>query len=309
MRNRKLTTRRPSKRVTGSRDQTRPVPARRREPSQGRTNGSVYVEVGMPRSKNVVTTAEGIEMEKTNLKTDHPILFKSHLIPSILSEIKDVTRRILVRQPNGKNLSPFFNEELGRGVFVGKNAFDRNWAFNCPYGTKGHLLWVKETFAKLEDLRTNDPRFKVSHTGYKALYKANYPTDRLIHDDGTEMKWRPSIFMPRALSRIDLINKGVRIERIQEITEQDALRDGGWKYPYCPIHKDPIASFKQLWDEINANPRPRLRKIKGKKVVTHYESYPWDKRGRTSPKKYKGKPWIVHHNPFVWRIEFKLKKD
>ena len=41
------------------------------------------------------------------------------------------------------------------------------------------------------------------------------------------------------------------VEQLHEISEEDALADGGWSYFKCPIHKSPVASFKQLWQSIN----------------------------------------------------------
>ncbi len=237
---------------------------------------------------------------------EYPLMFRIELIPRILEGIKDVTRRVIARQPAGTDIQPFYNEKLRRGIFHSSDA-DRGWSFSCPYGRPGDTLWVKETFAKLEDLRTKEPRFKVLHKDHKALYKAEYPTDRLTHDDGTEMKWRPAIFMPRNLSRIDLLNKATRIEHIQDITEQQALRDGGWEYKNCPFHKAPIKSFKYLWDDINAQPKPRYRKINGKKEITHYDSYPWMKGTKT--KTFRGKPWYVYGNPWIFVVEFDKKNQ
>lgn len=64
--------------------------------------------------------------------------------------------------------------------------------------------------------------------------------------------WRSSLFMPRWASHLTLEITAVRVERVRDITEADALAEGGWTYATCPIHKAPEASFAQLWDSINA---------------------------------------------------------
>lgn len=75
-------------------------------------------------------------------------------------------------------------------------------------------------------------------------------------------KWRPAIFMPRHASRLTLEITDVRVELLQDISEENALADGGWKYTNCPVHKNPQESFHLLWDSINGKRHP-------------WESNPW----------------------------------
>ncbi|MDE5878667.1 MAG: hypothetical protein K2G99_01355, partial [Desulfovibrio sp.] len=106
----------------------------------------------------------------------------------------------------------------------------------CPFGLPGDRLWVRETFAELPEL--DGPLF---------------PTDVEYMLAGTPfrwtVKWTPSIHMPRRLARIFLEITEVRVERVQKITEPEALAEG--------IHashtgQGPVEAFQQTWDAIYA---------------------------------------------------------
>lgn len=109
----------------------------------------------------------------------------------------------------------------------------------CPYGQVGDVLWVRETW----------------DFGYPYAYKA----------DGALpiTKWRPSIHMPKAACRLFLRITNVRVERLQDISEEDAIAEGVSRYPKSPIygyknylHEDmycltAVDSFRTLWHSIN----------------------------------------------------------
>lgn len=119
---------------------------------------------------------------------ERPILFSGPMVRAILAGHKTQTRRVVKAAPYG---SP--NHWLA--------------GYPCPYGIAGDRLWVKETFHPMP------------HLNAKAYFRA---TDPLV---GVR-KWKPSIFMPRALSRITLEIVAVRVERLNEISESDALAEG-----------------------------------------------------------------------------------
>ncbi len=119
----------------------------------------------------------------------------------------------------------------------------------CPYGKPGDRLWVRETWA---------PR---AQGGY--WYAAD-PETALFKESWIGFKWRPSIFMPRSASRITLEIIGVRVERLQEISEADALAEGivRWDSPGAHYmfaineagdYNGPTARlvYQGLWDRIN----------------------------------------------------------
>ena len=180
-------------------------------------------------------------------------------------------------------------------------------------GQPGDRIWVRETWAPL--VSGGSPEFNL------ACYQA---TDEF---DG---KWKPSIHMPRWASRYMLEVLSVREERVQDISEADAIAEGieghnestggddyqdYWRdysikeednegYNYFT---DPISSFHSLWDSINAKPKPHYVSFNGCREVGYYISYPWE--DIQERRVYRGKPWIIKGNPPVKVIEFRLIKE
>ena len=137
----------------------------------------------------------------------------------------------------------------------------------------GQILYVRETWAAWSRTIGTIPRI---------LYKADRYTD------AEKIKWRPSIHMPLEAARIFLRLTNVKVQRVQDITDEDARKEG------CKNRED----FHRVWNDCFANPRPV--KIKG--VITHYESYPWEDIHET--RTFCGKPWHVIGNPWVFAYEF-----
>lgn len=176
---------------------------------------------------------------------ERPILFSAPMVRSILSGTKTQTRRMIkgdVKQW----------EDIG--LFITEN--------NCPYGQPGDRLWVREACF------TDDARRIAVYVADGTTYVAHY-------------KRRNSIHMPRWASRITLEVTGVRVERLQAISEADAVAEGieknhngyFWGGPHeaggRKQHADPRLSYRDLWDQING----------------------------------KSAPWAS--NPYVWVVEFK----
>lgn len=129
----------------------------------------------------------------------------------------------------------------------------------CPYGQPGDRLWVRETWALVPQTAYRQS------TGVDQVNKPGCNHDAAVFRAGWERcapsRWRPSIHMPRWASRITLEIVSVRIERLNDISERDALSEGierlsvGFKdYQRtqwnlgCPKH-----SFQTLWESINGN--------------------------------------------------------
>jgi hypothetical protein len=141
---------------------------------------------------------------------ERPILFSAPMVRAILEGRKTQTRRVVkfpakwehdchMRDPmDGKPGDPAWPHCLsGDG---------RYHKMPCPYGQPGDRLWVRETFMPMP------------HLNAKAFYRA---TDPLVGG-----KWKPSIFMPRDLSRLTLEITEIRVERLNAITDEDAGKEG-----------------------------------------------------------------------------------
>lgn len=131
-----------------------------------------------------------------------PILFSTAMVQAILEGRKTQTRRVVKPQPMKDSAAP--HKDGNQWLHMGS-------VYKCPYGQPGDILWVRETWALPQDLDGND-------IGYQ--YKTEY-------GDGSEdWNWKPSIHMPFAAARIFLRIKSVRVERLQGITEEDAIDEG-----------------------------------------------------------------------------------
>ena len=174
---------------------------------------------------------------------ERPILFSAPMVRAILAGTKTQTRRVVKPQPaeRGDNggafmeIIPSLLPSRG-GLFDVRYALDNPRAIRCPYGQPGDRLWVRETFGHFE----RNENFK---PGAEVFYRA----------DGNCLElepWRPSIHMPRWASRITLEITGVRVERLQDISEADAYAEG---IQHCDLWGDgtPRGFYRVLWEQIN----------------------------------------------------------
>jgi len=153
---------------------------------------------------------------------EKPILFNGKMVRAILDGTKTQTRRVM-KFDHHAHVDLLINQ-LGpewTKSHAGKHGCPRS-----PYGYKGDRLWVRETFARKNDLGRET-----------ILYKASLSEEDRIPD---WVKWKPSIFMPRSASRINLVVLSVRAQKLQDITEAEALAEGVGP-----------REFPDLWDSIN----------------------------------------------------------
>ncbi|WP_338659038.1 hypothetical protein [Yersinia intermedia] len=155
---------------------------------------------------------------------EKPILFNAEMVNAILSGRKTQTRRIMKVQPEYPELGlrriieSTNSDDIGKYFWSQSDACGinktRSKAFPCPLGQVGDQLWVREAFAT--GLCTEST----------LAYRATHKTEDLEEGWGETIKWTPSIHMPRWASRINLLITGVRVERLNDISEQDAMAEG-----------------------------------------------------------------------------------
>lgn len=158
---------------------------------------------------------------------EHPILFSTPMVQAILEGRKTQTRRIVKPQP------PLDNEDddilVERDDCMGYPALVASWEgetqihnVKFPYGVEGDILWVRETWRQLIDCTTGE---KAGFT-YCATDEEVAITESLEKRFKSKIKWKPSIHMPKEACRLFLKIKSVRVERLQDISEKDAIAEG-----------------------------------------------------------------------------------
>lgn len=167
---------------------------------------------------------------------EKPILFNAEMVNAILSGRKTQTRRII----SEKTLHLFGVAASAGECHPIELCDQRSQSYYldfCPLGKPGDQLWVREAFAA--GLCTEST----------LAYRATHKTEDLEEGWGETIKWTPSIHMPRWASRINLLITGVRVERLQDISDADASAEG------CKISSmqsgDCLSDmFARLWKSI-----------------------------------------------------------
>lgn len=203
---------------------------------------------------------------------ERPILFSSPMVRALLDGTKTQTRRVMKPQPRRVDGGVPFGDAPAWA-----HAMPGSAVMRCPYGKRGDRLWVREAYRFL-GVHDHVPPREVSSG--PVWYEAQ---DDVPFHPSEFGKLRPSMFMPRWASRITLEVTGVRVERLQDISEADAIAEGVDRFPGLRLDDDaaafnrigpfdndsfPIARYAVLWESING------------------------------PKSWDANPW-------VWAVEFK----
>jgi len=183
---------------------------------------------------------------------ERPILFSAPMVRALLDGSKTQTRRVC--KP-ATTLSAVVEvpDPMERGqVYNGSHFGDEDGAvqFACPYGGIGDRLWVRENFCPIYP---QDPHYNNGRPieyDYQATYQHGYRLGDLI---GKKKKWKPSIHMPRHASRITLQITSVRVERLQDISEADAIAEGVRNSLHLPGGRFARENFEHLWWTINGD--------------------------------------------------------
>jgi len=211
---------------------------------------------------------------------ERPILFSGSMVNAIREGRKTQTRRVVRPQP--EPMSPFAPAALpgdwtwhrgGCSYTVSNSPHGpADIADDCPYGVPGDRLWVREKWRPhwTEELGAcicyvdgslRKPRGLTEYQGHRFMDMIG------DYDENNPSPWRPSIHMPRWACRLVLEVVSVRVERVQEITSDDAGAEGvgsaiwescRWKHP-IGVWPDgegrsvERSNFASLWQEINGN--------------------------------------------------------
>jgi hypothetical protein len=191
-----------------------------------------------------------------------PILFNTEMVMAILAGRKTKTRRLnglkgINENPNDWKLAAATKDHI---TFISNTwkLISIKWKYK-----PGDLLWVRETWTEFVGLEETSKTF---------VYRADGMWENKIHL--VDEKWKPSLLMPKSACRLWLQVKNIRVERLQDITEEDAKAEGVTLQDDIVKENNPKFTHKYrwhfclLWNSINK------------------KTYPWES------------------NPWVWVIEF-----
>ncbi|MDP9992027.1 hypothetical protein J2W28_001055 [Variovorax boronicumulans] len=229
-----------------------------------------------------------------------PILFSAAMVRALLDGSKTQTRRVMARQKQHSftDYTLFGQRGHADDEAARRGGWAQPWVAIehapdwpdgkddqcfCPYAReRGDRLWVRETYlawgrweTRYSAKKGRDEWHFVDMTiecGKAYLYDADHPRPQPLagkRDGGVTPKWwkRPAIFMPRSACRIQLEVTDVRVERLQDISEEDARaegisahRKGGWHWEQPPAgiegtnhfgFKTARDAYRALWEAIN----------------------------------------------------------
>lgn len=214
------------------------------------------------------------------------MIFNAEMVRAILDGRKTQTRRIVksdcmdIGEKDDGMLWPWREHDNGGDYW-----------YPCPFGEVGDRIWVRETFQGplvseelLEEYRAYPEKFE--NPEYCEYAADGGPRPEYCDlDDNLRHGWRPSIHMPRWASRITLEITGVRVERLQNISETDAEAEG--------IDMEALFDAQDCYDCIADH------NMTGRPTVTGKFKYLWESI-------YGEESWQA--NPWVWAITFRRVK-
>lgn len=179
-----------------------------------------------------------------------PMIFNTDMVKALMAGDKRVTRRpVKIDYERGMNVPVV----RGRNGEVSVLSF-APIAGLCPFVNFGDLIYVRETF------RLFNHSDECGCSDYCSCPPSGTPVYFANCGGDSESKWKPSIHMPRAASRLTLKVTDVRVERVQDITEEQAIKEGINKHHQLPAFKSPIGyhtspvyAFEELWNSIYGN--------------------------------------------------------
>lgn len=217
--------------------------------------------------------------------------------------IKWQTRRVMKPQPPGDFEAPHQISD-GSWVVTENEPPDilTNYPITCSYAV-GDQIWTRETFTIW------------NHDNKEVWYQADCDTPG--HADigwynatlkNNVKRWSPSIHMPRWACRDNLLIHNIRVERVQDISIDDAFAEempmsyergnGPWN------DSSVIVKFENVWNALHVKPKLYKSDVMRLGVETpYYVSFPWDKASRNPRTEINGKRHCCYPNPYVWVYE------
>lgn len=196
------------------------------------------------------------------MTTARPILFSTPMVRALLDGRKSMTRRTVKQQERLRMGTDVLIEGDHRPEYLNEYGSWQQWVPNartmrCPHGKAGDLLWVKERHYLTDDGHNEHAVFSAD----ESKVREHAATLKRIKGTIPENIWqkhaklRPSIHMPRWASRLTLELTDVRVERLQDISEEDAIAEGVDAVSMADVPRQATWSrrqdYAQLWEKLN----------------------------------------------------------
>lgn len=218
-----------------------------------------------------------------------PILFNTQMVQAILEGRKTVTRRVIKQKYNNTHIE-WKNDKFGQQIIELQNEEEGvtniggvqkvlGFRYIQPPYRKGDILYVRETWAKVK----GESRY---------LYKAD-KVDFIYKELHSSWKWNPSIHMPKEAARIFLRVTNVLVAKLQDITENDAYREGVMK-AHDPTFNTDYWYYKEGQNYSNGKCWAENAR----------QCFLWGIWNGTLKKPKEYERYNQNRNPWVWVIEF-----
>jgi hypothetical protein len=197
---------------------------------------------------------------------ERPMLMSAPMVRAILAGTKTQTRRAVKGvDPDEHPIIWGSDDRCGKWAVIfadapGTEVISRV-EVTCPYGVPGDLLWVREgcwiygQWSRDGVTKSGRPRWRFEAIGQRVLYENPGHEQVAYLGKGPGWSRRNSIHMPRWASRITLRITDVRVERLQDISEGDALAEGieRIRFPGVGEWGWPQRKYRELWESINGD--------------------------------------------------------
>jgi len=258
------------------------------------------------------------------------LLMNAEMVRAYAEGRKDLTRRLMKPQPDGASDGAIYYPHRDHPkwlCYANEAHFRRGVATDFAPFRAGEQIYIRETWRYYDWTEDGYPFIQYKGDDSVRLIE-NYPeewgerleaiwselskpSNFLINNAARDVGWRPSIHMPEWAARFRPTVISIRPERVQEITEEDAKREG---LPIIIAYHDsefkhPLTAgeqFKALWQSLYGQWNSIYKRVNGKRALVGFECYPLSE-GDIPPIPAKarklGLPCTAHPNPWIWRIE------
>ncbi len=275
------------------------------------------------------------------MKPELPIIMQGDMVRAIRRKVgpKTLTQRVIKPQPvRGKmGTTPWhwnFKKDHSFCEATIEELIGR-MITRCRYPV-GARPWVRENWAEIPIAEADGGQGDRMGVIYQADAESAF--DGMPDEWEFIGPWKPSIHMPRRASRITLEVTDVKVQRVQDTTEEQAIAEGCIAIPdggCIPMMDSPkiengqvtpqtrghicvnveqrataisaVEQYHELWDSINAKPKPAKRNPYTGKPEVCYVSYPWEDRQETVA--YRGKKHYIIGNPWTFAYTFKRLEE